>query len=152
MADPNQSNVCPGANCNQEPITVCTSLPGALTPSNFDQQCRELAEMMCLAVVRTVEEYNRKRRANPGASLPSELMDWKAWAKGLVGGQPGLPDCLDPNDATNANLGESMQVDVSSLSQPSQQTAGKYTNRAYESVFQFGASLSSFDIDDWHDD
>lgn len=150
MADP--TNPCQGQHCNQEPITVCTNLPATVTPTNFDQQCRELAEMMCLAIVRTLEEYNRQRRADPNAALPPELMDWKAWAKGLVGGQPGLPDCLDPNDSTNVTLGESMRVDASAASSPGTQTASKYTNRAYESVFDFGVSLAGFDIDDWHDD
>lgn len=145
-------NECQGQYCNQDPIKVCTSLPGVMAPTNFDHECRQLAEMMCLAVVRTLEEYNRKRRQDPAAALPTELMNWKAWAKGDVPGEPGLPDCLNPNDPTNTSLGGSMKVDVSSLSQPGQQTAGKYTNRAYDSVFEFGTSLAGFDIDDWHDD
>jgi hypothetical protein len=151
MTDPSTSTECSGEHCNQDPIKVCTSLTGALSPSTFEHDCRELAEMMCHAVVRAMEEHYRKHKSDPTPALPQKLRDWKAWAKGLTGGQ-GLPDCLDLSDPTNRTLGESMKVDVAAQTTTPTQSAAKYTNRAYQSVLHFGTSLASFDLDDWHDD
>lgn len=154
MSDPNPSNVCGGANCNQDPIRVCTSLPilpMSGTPTNFDEDCRDLAELMCLAVVRYMEEYNRKYRTTPNPALPSKLESWKLWAKGLSATQPGLPDCINRAVASVA-LGESMTPDVSAQSQPSTTSAAEYTNRTYDAVQTFGAVLAAYDINDWHDD
>lgn len=151
MTQPSSTTVCTGTHCNQEPITVCTSLGGAVSPTTFEQQCRDLAEMMCHAVVRAMEQHYRKYKSDPSAALPQKLMDWKAWAKGASGGQ-GLPDCLDLNDPNNRNLGESMDVDVAAQTTTSAKAAAKYTNQAYQSVINLGVDLAAFDIDDWHDE
>jgi hypothetical protein len=86
-------------NCNDDPIVVCTSLPTGIAVSVFESACRDLAEVMCASVVRSIEEYCRTktkgRTVTP--SFPSRLDDWKAWAKSSsTGSKPGLPQhCLD---------------------------------------------------------
>lgn len=136
--------------CNNNPITICTSLPPNLEstpkPSLFDTQCRELAEAMCVAVVRTIEQYRVDKKGElQGKGIPDELQDWVLRVK-----NGGLPDCLDP-DAASTISGESMRVDLSSLAGP-MLDAGEFANRTREFVQSFGSSLTSFDVDDWHDD
>ena len=152
MSDPTTSTECPGTYCNDEPITICTSLPATMAPTAYDEQCRELAELMCLAIVRSVEEINRQHRGTSGASLSSTLLAWKSWAKGAVTGKPGLPDCLDPSDPTDRTLGSSMRPEVSSSAPAGEKDAAQYTNAAFEAIQQLGAGFASFDIDDWYDD
>ena len=148
MADP----TCTGTNCNQDPITVCTSLPYTMAPTTYDQQCRELAELMCQAIVRSIEEINRQHRGTSGASLSATLLAWKTWAKGSVSGTPGLPDCLNPATPTNQTLGQSMRPVVGTSGSQGEKDAAQYTNSVFDAIQQMGAGLASFDIDDWYDD
>jgi hypothetical protein len=146
-------------NCNDDPIVVCTSLPTGIAVSVFESACRDLAEVMCASVVRSIEEYCRTktkgRTVTP--SFPSRLDDWKAWAKSSsTGSKPGLPQhCLDLA-TTSAELGESMRIDIAKLeadgASPDEIAAARYTNRVYDGVETFGAGMMSFDIEDWHDD
>ncbi len=143
---------CTGANrkCNNNPITICTSLPPNLAanpkPSLFDTQCRQLAEAMCVAVVRTLEQYRVEKKGKlETEGIPSELMDWVLRVK-----NGDIPDCLDPDTVSTA-LGESMRVDLSQVA-PANLSVGEFANRTREFVQSFGSSLTSFDIDDWHDD
>jgi hypothetical protein len=100
---------------------------------------------MCKAVVRTIEQYrvdNKAKLSNTG--IPSELYSWVLRAQ-----KGSLPDCLDPETASTES-GKSMRVDLSNLVGGSL-AAGQFANRTREFVQSFGASLTSFDIDDWHD-
>ncbi len=138
-------------NCNNDPVVICTSLPNTIG-SPFDLGCRDLTEVLCLAVVRYMEEYNRTKNAAGGATLPAELNDWKQWAKGLSG-KPGLPGCLDLSVVTRT-LGNSMWVDLSTVSPatPDNLAAARYTNRISTAIESFGSDVMSFNIDDWHDE
>lgn len=145
-------------NCNDHPIVVCTSLPVGITVSAFESACRELAEVMCASVVRSVEEYCRTKTKGGTVtpSFPSRLDDWKAWAKSTGGAKPGLPAiCLDLG-TTSDELGKSMRIDIAKLvaggGTSDQIAAARYTNRVYDGVEAFGAGMMSFDIEDWHDD
>jgi hypothetical protein len=148
---------CTGRHCNQDPIKTCTSLPkvapGA-APANFDQACRDLAQMMCLSVVRSMEEYNRKHRTNANAKIPTALQDWVNWAKSTQQAQPGLPDCLDrTTKPMPQKLGEAMVVDKATLpaDKPEQAKSAEYLGRVYRGVMGFGSQLIGFDVDDWND-
>ncbi len=138
-------------HCNDEPITICTSLPNTMG-SSFDLGCRDLTEILCLAVVRYMEEYNRTKNAAGSPSVPASLDAWKAWAKGLSG-KPGLPSCLDRTVVTRT-LGDSMWVDIAGVSPPTSAniTAAHYTNRISTAVESFGSDVMSFNVDDWHDE
>ncbi len=138
-------------NCNNSPVTICTSLPTTMG-SAFDLGCRDLTEVMCLAIVRYMEEYNRTKNAEGSPSVPAQLTAWKAWAKGLSG-KPGLPGCLDLSVVTRT-LGNSMWVDLPTVSPPTAANiaAANYTNRISTAIESFGSGVMGFDIDDWHDD
>ncbi len=147
------------SHCNDKPIRLDTSLPtnGSLpAPSGgltaFDINCRELAECMCKAVVRSIEQYRvemieKYSSKADDPELPTLLAAWKNWAKTTM---VGLPDCLDP-DAVSVVFTESMQVDVAGLNGATLLNA-KYANRTYDAVQAFGSHLISFNIDDWHDE
>ena len=145
-------------NCNDHPIVVCTSLPTGITVSAFESNCRDLAEVMCASVARSIEEYCRTKTEGRTVTptFPSRLHDWKAWAKSSGGGKPGLPAiCLDLGTTSDV-LGESMRIDIAKLESggatSDEIAAARYTNRVYAGVEAFGAEMMSFDIDDWHDD
>lgn len=141
--------------CNQNPIKVCTSLrlnPMSPDPSNFEDQCRELAEVMCKAIVRSIEEIYRQHRGGTSPSLDAKLLAWKTWAKGPSTSTPGLPDCLDPAAPTNRTLGESMRPLVASTAPQGDKDAALYTNTAFRAIQQLGAGFTAYDIDDWYDD
>jgi hypothetical protein len=143
------------ARCNDDPILICTSLPVASSIVPFHAECRVLAEIMCTAVVRSIEEYCRTKTDDGVTSLPAKMKDLYAWAKTPVtAGKPGLPGCLDLSSPSRT-LGESMRIDISSMpstSTPDQIAAARYTNRVYDSVESLGSGMMSFDIDDWNDD
>lgn len=144
------SNCSTMPNCNNEPVTICTSLPNTMG-SAFDLGCRDLTEVMCLSIVRYMEEYNRTKNAEGSPSVPAQLNAWKQWAKGLAG-KPGLPGCLDLS-VQSEKLGESMWVDVAAVTPPTAANiaAAHYTNRISTAIESFGSDIMSFDVDDWHD-
>ncbi len=149
---------CTGANCNQDPFKICTSLPNvpiADAPGDFDQACRQLAQMMCMSVVRTMEEYNRKHRVNANAQVPTALQEWVNWAKSTQATRPGIPDCLDrTTKPIPQKLGEAMLVDKATIpaGNPDQVKSAEYLARVYRAVMGFGSDLIGFDVDDWHDE
>ncbi len=145
-------------NCNNRPISVDTSLPtnGSLpVPSagltTFDTECRELAEAMCKAVIRAMEQYRVSMIAKYAGSgddpeVPTLLTAWKN--KAMSGA--GLPDCLDPEQVLTG-VSDSMQPETANLTGQALLT-GTFNNRTYDAVQTFGSQLTSFDIDDWHDE
>ena len=141
-------------HCNDKPICTPTSLdpiPNGKEPDqfDFDDHCRDLAEQLCKAMVRRVEQFRRQeRRRNPGnPQLPQKMIDWKHWAAGRTA-EPGLPDCLDPQE----NQGVDMEISlaIAAGSGPGILSNAKKLNRTANAMTTGARLLVGYDVDDWH--
>jgi hypothetical protein len=130
-----------GQNCNNDPVTTCTSLDpitAGTKPGNYDldDHCREFAELLCKAVVRRIENYRLKAVAS-GTSFPQSLIEWKNWASGRDG-LGGLEACIDPN-----------RSGINPTTPQANMDNRQRTSRAITTAVH---SLMALDIDDWHGD